>query len=406
MVIKNCWQQRKIGSKIRAEIRRNMANPFLTALTGAAIFTGSAFVEGHALLIQDGWVLDIVPENRVPPETNGLPYQDAVMAPGFIDCQVNGGGNALFNAATDTQTAVAIAKAHNRRGTTRLLLTCTSDSQSTMERSLRLAREAPRLCPAVLGIHFEGPHLSAENRGVHQAKWLRDLETGDLPFYRPESGEIMLVTLAPERVTPEMIRQLRAQGVIVSLGHTVAGPETIRAALKAGATGFTHLFNAMGSIGAREPGPAGVALDDPESWCGIIADSHHVSDEMLHLARRAKPQGKLFFVSDAMPPAAVDAPEPFQLYGETITVKNGCCQTAEGRLAGSAVTLAECVRHAIKHAGFGPEEALRMASAYPAAFLGISDRYGKLLPGYAADVTVLDRDFGVIAAWTGGVLQA
>ncbi|MDD5586478.1 MAG: N-acetylglucosamine-6-phosphate deacetylase [Alphaproteobacteria bacterium] len=382
-----------------------MAKPSLTALTGALVFTGEAFVEGHALLLQDGRVLDIVAEGRLPPEAETIAYDNCIVAPGFIDCQVNGGGNLLFNAATDVRTVAAIAGAHGRRGTSRMLLTCTSDSRAVTERALKLAREGRRLCPNVLGIHFEGPHLSAEHRRVHKEDRLRDMEPDDLQFYKPEPDEIMLVTVASERVTPEQIRQLRAQGVIVSLGHTAAAPDAARAALRAGATGFTHLFNGMGSLSARSPGPAGIALDDRDSWCGIIADGHHVSDEMIRLAHRAKPEGKLFLVSDAMPPAGADAPEPFRLYGETVSAKDGRCQTSEGRLAGSALTLAECVRYAIKHVGLEPAEALRMASSAPAAFLGIGNRFGKLLPGYAADLAVLNRDFSINAVWIDGVLQ-
>jgi N-acetylglucosamine-6-phosphate deacetylase len=372
-----------------------MANAPLKALTDASIFTGEAFVEGHALLLQDGLILDIVAKNRIPAEARTIPYPDNILAPGFIDCQVNGGGNVLFNAATDTESVVAIAKAHARYGTTRLLLTCISDSKEVMQRALGLMREARRLCPNILGIHFEGPHLSTTHRGVHDAAFLRDMEPDDLRFMTPEPDEIMLATVAPERVTPEQIRQLVAQGVIVSLGHTAASLEQIRAALEAGATGFTHLFNGMGTMSARCPGPVGVALDDRESWCGIIADGHHVSDEMIRLALRAKPPGKLFLVSDAMPPAGSDAPQSFKLYGETSRIENGQCLNGEGRLAGSSITLSQAVRYCVKSVGIDPAEALRMASTYPAAFLGLGDKLGKLLPGYKADVAVLDRNFSV-----------
>jgi N-acetylglucosamine-6-phosphate deacetylase len=197
---------------------------------------------------------------------------------------------------------------------------------------------------------------------------------------------VILMTIAPENVTPAQIKILQKQGVIVSLGHTNAQPEQIHAALEAGATGFTHLYNGMGGMSARAPGPAGVALDDRDSWCGIIADGHHVSAQMIRLALRAKPPGKVFLVSDAMPPAGAEKPEAFQLYGETIHIENGCCVSAEGRLAGSAITMLDAVRYCVMKVGVELDEALRMASTYPAAFLGLGKTRGKLLPGFETSV--------------------
>src|SRR5262249_25795775 len=157
-----------------------------------------------------------------------------------------------------------------------------------------------------------------------------------------------------------------------------------RGALAAGATGFTHLFNGMGGLSARGGGPADVALDDRNSFCSLIADGHHVSGEMIRLALRVKP-GKIFLVSDAMPPSAADHPEPFELYGETIHIENGRLVNSEGKLAGAVLTMAQAVHNCIKKFGVEPDEALRMATLYPAQFLGLDKHLGKLLPGYEAD---------------------
>ena len=215
-----------------------------------------------------------------------------------------------------------------------------------------------------------------------------------MKLYCLEAGEIMMVTLAPECVPPEQIKQLRAQGVIVSIGHTQATPEQTRAALAAGATGFTHLFNGMGGLSARGNGPADVALDDRNSWCGIIADGHHVIGEMIRLAVRVKPE-KIFLVSDAMPPSASHDHKPFELYGETIHVEDGRCVNGEGKLAGAVLTIGEAVHNCVAKFGIEPDEALRMASTYPAAFLGLDKSLGKLLPGYDADVVVMGADFKI-----------
>ena len=204
----------------------------------------------------------------------------------------------------------------------------------------------------------------------------------------------MLITLAPENVLPKDIKAL-AEKAIISIGHTNGLPDQVKAALAAGATGFTHLYNAMGGMTARDSGVVGVALDDPNSWCGLIADGHHVAPEMIRLALRAKPTGKLFLVSDAMPPAASEHPKSFQLYGETILVDGNRCATKDGKLAGSAITLLDSVRYCVREVGVELDEALRMASTYPAAFLRVGNKLGKLLPGFKADMIVVDAELNL-----------
>ncbi len=370
------------------------------ALTEAILFTGESFVEGHALLVRDGAILDLVPNGKIPGGFASLPCPEGILAPGFIDCQVNGGGNLLFNAEPSEETALSIAAAHRKSGTTALLPTVVSDAPDVLKAALRAVRAARKRNAGILGIHIEGPHIGPENRGIHAPRHLRPLTNADLALYAPEDGETILVTLAPEQAWPEAIRKLKEQGAIVALGHTAAKPEEIRAALAAGASGFTHLFNGMGPMNARAPGPAGVALDDRESFCSLIADGRHVAPEMIRLALRAKPEDRLFFVSDSMPPAGADDPAPFALNGETVFPKNGACETAQGVLAGAAMPLGEMVSYAIRELKMEPERALRMASAVPAAFLGLEKTRGKLLPGYKADIVALDHFFRAREVWT------
>jgi N-acetylglucosamine-6-phosphate deacetylase len=366
----------------------------LTAFCDATIFTGESLTEGHALLAQNGRITDIVAMKRIPADAARIDCADKVLAPGFIDAQVNGGGNLLYNNAPTAETACAIAAAHAKYGTTRLLLTCISDTPQVTRQAIAALREARRENKNILG---------SERRGVHKPEHLRALTDEDVKLYRREGDEIMLVTLAPENAAPAQIETLRKNGVIVSLGHTGAAADALRTSLGAGTTGFTHLFNGMGPMSARAPGPAGVALDDRDSWCSIIADGHHVSPELIRLACRAKPPGKMFLVSDAMPPAATDIPEPFELYGETIRAENGRCVNKDGRLAGSAITMFDAVSHCVANVGLGLEETLRMASAYPAAFLGIDKNFGRLLPGFAADIVVLDPALALHGVWVGGI---
>ena len=359
----------------------------LAAFCDATVFTGEAMVENHALLVKDSKILDIVANHKVPGEAQKTSCKDQIIVPGFIDAQVNGGGNLLFNNRPTAETCVAIAKAHAKYGTTHILPTVITDRPEITAQAISAVREARKKHQGILGIHIEGPHLGVERRGVHNKDYIRPLEKKDLELYRPESDEVMLITVAPENVSPEQIKQLRQQGAIVSLGHTSAPHAKIHAALAAGATGFTHLFNGMGKPEAGKDYPVDVALKDQNSWCGIIADGHHVSPELMKLALKSKPPGKLFLVSDAMPPAASDNPQSFKLYDEVIRVENGRCVNKEGRLAGSSITLLDAVRHCVKTIGVEMEEALRMASLYPAEFLGLDKKLGKLLPGYGANFT-------------------
>lgn len=372
------------------------------ALTDGILFTGNVFVEGHALIVDNGHVLDIVPNAKVPANVPAQSCKGQILAPGFIDCQVNGGGNVLLNNSQTSDSVLAIAAAHRRKGTTRLLPTVITDKPTVTRAAIEAVREAQTKDASVLGIHIEGPHISEEGKGVHRSSYIRPIDEEDLAAYKAKGDEIILITVAPEQVPPEQIRRLVEQGVIVSIGHTMADVETLRAALTAGARGFTHLYNAMGPMRSREPGPAGVALDDQESWCGLIADGHHVAPEMIRLALRAKPEDKIFFVSDAMAPAGAEKPEPFMLCGEKIFPDDTVCRNSESRIAGAMMTLGDMVPYAIRELKFDPRVALRMASATPAAFLGLEKRFGYLLPKFEADIVAMDMSFRPQKVWRAG----
>ena len=373
----------------------------LTAFCDATILTGEATVEGHALLARGVTIVDIVSNNHIPDEANKISGPDQIITAGLIDAQVNGGGNVQLNNCPTEEACLTIAKAHRKYGTTGLLLTCISDTTETTSQAIKAIRQARKEDRGILGIHLEGPHLGMEKRGVHSPNAIRQLKPEDISIYKHTGDEVMVLTVAPENVSVDDIKALSKQA-IVSLGHTNALPEQIRAALAAGATGFTHLYNAMGGMSARAPGVIGAALDDLDSWCGIIANDHHVMPEMIRLALRSKALGKVFLVSDAMAPAATDVPQPFDLYGQKIDVANGRCTTADGNLAGSAITLLDAVKYCVKKVGVDIEEAFRMASTYPAAFLGLDKKFGKLLPNYSSDLIVLDRELNLLEVWPAG----
>jgi len=258
--------------------------------------------------------------------------------------------------------------------------------------------------PGVLGIHLEGPHIDAGRRGVHDARFIAPPDAEDLGLMTRLGPGRTLVTLAPETVPAAVIRDLAARGVRVCAGHSAATWEQAQAGIAAGVSGFTHLYNAMSPLGHREPGAVGAALADDRVWCGIVVDGHHVHDAAVRLAWRAKPAGKLFLVTDAMPPVGA-SPGDFQLYGQTVTVRDGRCVSADGRLAGSALDMATAVRNCVRRIGIPLDEALRMAAAYPADFLGIADVRGRIAPGLAADLVHLDGDLRPTATWVAGKME-
>ena len=325
-----------------------------------------------------------------------------LLLPGFIDTQVNGGGGVLFNDAPDVDSLRRIAAAHARYGSTGLLPTLISDDLDTMRRAVAAVDAAiAEGVPGILGIHLEGPFLSVERRGVHDPAKIRAIDAQGADIASSLRHGKTLLTLAPERTTPEVIRELSARGVIVAAGHTTANYEQIRTALAAGVRGFTHLFNAMTPLQSREPGAVGAALDDAASWCGLIVDGHHVHPATLGIAIRAKVAGKMMLVTDAMPPVGADDPT-FRLGGELVTCKDGICLTPAGVLAGSCLDMAGAVRNTVRMLGLPLEEAARMASTYPAAFLGLEATHGRIAAGYRADLVVVNDDIGVDETWIGG----
>jgi N-acetylglucosamine-6-phosphate deacetylase len=373
-----------------------------TALLNARVLLGDGFVDDRAVFIDAGRITDIVATDdpRVA-NADGIDLEGGFLLPGFIDCQVNGGGGALFNDAPTVETIAAIGAAHRRYGTTGFLPTLISDDFDVMRAAIAAVDAAiEQGVPGVLGIHLEGPFLAPERHGAHDAGKFVVPDEAAIELATSLRRGRTLMTLAPDRVSPEAIRVLVARGVIVSIGHTAATYEQTRAALDAGATGFTHLYNAMTPLTGRGPGVVGAALEDPRSWCGIIVDNFHAHPASFRVALAAKPRGKVLLVTDAMPPVGAASPE-FSLYGQAITVENGRCVNAAGSLAGSALDMASAVRNTTHSLGVPLEEAARMGATYPARFLGLADR-GEIRTGLRADFVVFDADLLLRRVIVGG----
>lgn len=378
-------------------------------LTGARLFTGEHMLDGEGVLIEAGRILDLCRAPTGEAEAVQLP-EDSLLVPGFIDAQVNGGGGALFNDAPTAATIRTIVAAHRRFGTTGLLPTFITDRAAPMRTALDAAATlAGRRGSGVLGIHLEGPFISVERRGAHSAAFVRPPTPADIELLCAWAAAVpdgrLLLTLAPEEVEDSAIRQLADSGIIVSGGHSAASFERTQAALRLGMTGFTHLFNAMAPIANRAPGLPLAAMTDPDSWCGLIADGIHVHPALLRLALATKPRGKLFLVTDAMTPFGTEAGS-FMLYGQEILRRDGRLTLPDGTLAGADLDLPQAIRNCVSLLGLELAEALRMASLYPAQFLGLDHRYGRIAPGYAADLTLLDPAPAVLGTWVDGEWQA
>jgi len=375
----------------------------MIALVNARVLHGEGFRSGLAVLVRDGRIHDLLPDddarlNRVQKHDLGGEY----LVPGFIDCQVNGGGGMLFNDAPYVDTIRRIGAAHSRFGTTGFLPTLISDDRCVMRSAVSAVDAAIAAgVPGVLGIHLEGPYLAPARRGIHDAAKFQIPGVDDIDLLTSLSRGKVLVTIAPERVPDAIVRKLHASGVLIAAGHTAADYEEMVQALAAGVRGFTHLFNAMSPLHSREPGAVGAALENRDSWCGIIADGQHVHPATLRVALAAKPHGKVFLVTDAMPPVGSDQ-TTFTLNGETITCNDGRCINAQGTLAGSALDMASAVRNTVAQLRVDLAEAARMASTYPAAFLDIAATHGQIAKGYVADFVVLNEAIEVRETWIAG----
>jgi N-acetylglucosamine-6-phosphate deacetylase len=374
-------------------------------LSGARIFDGTRIIGDHAAVIEDGHIAAVVSEKDVAGDADTRRI-DGLLTPGFIDVQVNGGGGVLFNDDRTVEGIATIGAAHRRYGTTGFLPTLITDTPACMKEAIAAVEAAlTAKVPGLLGVHLEGPFLNPARKGVHNPDFMRPLDDADLAVLTSLKGGRTLVTLAPEMVPIDAIRRLAEAGVVVSAGHTKADYHTLMQARAAGLTGYTHLFNAMPPLAGREPGPVGAALDDAESWCGLIVDMHHVSAPSLRVAIAAKGWQRMILVTDAMSSVGSDL-SAFDLHGRTIKRAGGRLTLEDGTLAGSDLEMAVAVRNAVRELGLPLEAALHMASRAPAEFLGLGDAYGRIASGYRANLALLDDDFNVVETWIDGAATA
>jgi N-acetylglucosamine-6-phosphate deacetylase len=372
------------------------------ALTGVRIFDGETVREGLAVVIKDTRIVEVIPKEKVPDNMERRNLYGGVLAPGFIDVQVNGGGGALLNENPSIETVKRIAASHRKFGTTGMLPTVITDAPHVLAESIAAVKAAyAAKTPGVLGIHIEGPFLDIDRKGAHNAHFIRTMTNTDVDLIAHADCGVVMLTLAPNRVPLGLIEKLAADGVLVSLGHSDASFVEVQLALDVGARAFTHVFNAMSQMNGREPGMVGAALSDAESFCGLIADGLHVHDAATRVAIAAKNKGRIMLVTDAMPTAA-DGPDSFELQGRMVKRVKGRLVLDDGTLAGSNLTMDQAVRYCVNNLGVKLEDALCMASLNPATFIRADHELGRIRSGYLASLVHLSDDLTVLETWIDG----
>jgi N-acetylglucosamine-6-phosphate deacetylase len=372
------------------------------AILADRVFDGQRWHPEAAVVVREGRVARIGPLAEIPknwPQTR-LP-KAAFLAPGFIDLQVNGGGGVLLNDQPTADGMRAIARAHRQFGTTGCLPTLITDTRERVQAAIAAARSVSGR-DGVIGLHLEGPFISPKRPGVHRSDRIAQPAAGDLEQLceLARAGRSM-VTLAPECVPAGFVRTLAASGVRVSIGHSEASAATVMQAIADGATGVTHLFNAMPPLSAREPGIVGAALAENRLTAGLIVDGIHVDPISVRAAFAAKDSERIALVTDAMPTVGASL-DHFELVGRTIRLANGRLTTEEGTLAGAHLDMAMAVRNAVRLAQLALEDALRAASLTPARFLGLDKERGTLAAGARADLVALSDDLNVVGTWVAG----
>ncbi len=376
-----------------------------TVFVGAAVFDGARLHAEAALAVEDGRVAAVLPPDEAP-EGVRVKLGGGVLAPGFIDLQVNGGGGVMLNGQPDLDGIRAICAAHGKLGTTGLLPTLITDTAAVTRSAIAAGIAAAAAgVPGFLGLHLEGPHLDPRRKGAHDPALIRAMDAADLAALCDAAERLpaLIVTVAPENVTPAQIAALAAAGAVVSLGHSDTAAAAAAAGFAAGAAMVTHLFNAMSQLGNREPGLVGAALDAEPVRAGLIADGIHVAPAAMRVALAAK-RGVdgIFLVTDAMAVAGTDL-DRFTLNGREILRRDRRLTLADGTLAGADIDFAGAIRVLVREVGVTLPRALGMASAVPAACIGMGDRLGRLAPGMAANLVHLDGELRLAGVWRAGV---
>jgi len=371
------------------------------ALTNCKVYTGADVLFDHAVIVNNDKIETVCPLEQLPNNIQVIDLNGANLSPGFIDLQLNGCGGVMFNDEITADTIHTMHRANLKSGCTSFLPTLITSSDEDMRQAIKAEREyQKKYSNQSLGLHLEGPYLNIEKKGIHRVDFIRTSDEEMIDLMCENSDVITKVTLAPENNDPKHIEKLHQAGIVVSIGHTHATYEQARKGFASGITFATHLFNAMTPMQGREPGVVGAIFDTPEVYSGIIADGFHVDYANIRIAHKIKGE-KLVLVTDATAPAGAEM-DYFIFVGKKVYYRDGKCVDENGTLGGSALTMIEAVKNTVEHVGIALDEALRMATLYPARAIGVDHKLGRVKSGMIANLTVFDRDFNVKATVVNG----
>lgn len=374
------------------------------AVSNCTIYTTESILINHAVIIENELIKSITPVAEIANNIEIIDLNGANLSPGFIDLQLNGCGGVMFNGAETQQTLETMQIANLKSGTTSYLPTFITDKNEGMVRAIKVTREYINKTPnEVLGLHLEGPYINQAKKGIHRQAFIRQADPETVELICANADIIKKVTLAPEKVPTDIIKQLSKSGIVVSLGHTNATYQQASEAIIHGASCATHLFNAMTSITGREPGVVGAVYDN-NIYAGIIVDGFHVAYENIRLSKKIMGE-KLILVTDATAPAGAEI-EEFDFVGTTVYYKDGKCFGQDGTLGGSAVTMIESIEQCVKFVGIALDEALRMATLYPAKVIKVDSKLGSISAGKIANLAIFNNDFKITGIVVNGRYQA
>lgn len=380
-------------------------------LHAARALTPTAEISDAGILFRDG-VIEAVGSRQdmtLPAGATEIDAQGQTAIPGFVDVHIHGaGGHDVMEASSEAMTAVATTL--SRHGTTSFVATTVTASPDETCRSVEgIARyvtqqfEVLQPKAEVLGVHFEGPFINKVRRGVHPAEWIQSPSADLLQrFLQCAAGKARILTLAPELLgAVPCMKAAREAGVVVAMGHTDATYEQARAGIAHGAHHAVHCYNAMRPFSHRDSGVIGAVLTSPEVTAELIADGVHVEEAAMRLLLQAKGPGCVILISDGL--SATGMPDGKYMLGQfEVTVSGGICRNAEGKLAGSTLTLDRALRNVVA-LGISLPDAVRMLTANPAKLLGIEFKKGALRTGADADIVLLDENLQITNVWTRGL---
>jgi N-acetylglucosamine-6-phosphate deacetylase len=372
------------------------------ALTNGTIYSGFTTAQGYAVLFEDGKILDLVQTEEIPADATVVDAKGGIICPGFVDLQVNGGGGVYFTQYPTLESLQTIRDAHLPFGTTSFLPTVISAFQDRILETIDAVRQAMQEDPnTFLGMHLEGPFFSPEKPGAHDTACIRAATHEELDVLLATGNNIIkYLTLAPECLEESILQRLAQTGIVLSAGHSMATFDQALQFFQQGINSVTHLYNAMSGIDTKQPGLAAATLDYGQAWTSIIVDGEHCHPYAVRLAKKMLGQ-KLHLVSDCA--ACVGSDIPFTDFGNfKAYYRNGRCETEDGRLAGSALTMLQAVQNTVHMVGLEVDEALRMATLYPAQVLKMEDRVGQLVPGAVANLVVLNQELELQQVWVNG----